>query len=65
MIETASLLAGLGFSFFVYFYSIRPLTIPRAKKTLYFFFTLIGITGTLFLSGVLIAHFLRKWEFIQ
>jgi hypothetical protein len=26
----------------------------------YFFFTLIGITGTIFLAGVLIAHFLRK-----
>ncbi|HEY6011918.1 MAG TPA: hypothetical protein VIX18_10650 [Nitrospirota bacterium] len=64
MIETISLLAGLGFSFFVYFYSIRPLDLPRVKKSFYFLFTLIGITGTLFLSGTLIAHFLRKWGFL-
>jgi hypothetical protein len=28
-------------------------------------FTFIGITGTLFLSGVLVAHFLRKLGIIH
>ncbi len=64
MIETISFLLGLGFSVLVYFHSIRPGDQPRLTKAVYFFFTLIGITGTLFLSGVLIAHFLRKWEYI-
>jgi uncharacterized membrane protein YkgB len=60
MIETISFLLGLGFSLLVYVLSIRPLNHPWPKKAGYFFFTLIGITGTIFLSGVLIAHFLRK-----
>jgi hypothetical protein len=60
MIELISFLLGLGFSFLVYFLSIGPSALPRSRKAVYFFFTLIGITGTLFLSGVLIAHFLRK-----
>jgi Na+-transporting NADH:ubiquinone oxidoreductase subunit NqrB len=63
MIETISFTFGLGFSLFVYFRSIRPLDQSRTKKTFYFLFTLIGITGMLFLSGVLIAHFLRKLGF--
>ena len=60
MIETISFLLGLGFSLLVYFLSIRPLDQPWPKKIGYFFFTFIGITGTIFLIGVLIAHFLRK-----
>ena len=60
MIETFGFLSGLGFSFFVYFRSIRPLDRRWTIKAVYFFFTLIGITGTIFLSGVLVAHFLRK-----
>lgn len=60
MIESISFFLGLGFSFLVYFLSIRPLDLSRWRKAVYFLFTLIGITGTLFLSGVLIAHFLRK-----
>jgi hypothetical protein len=60
MIETISFLLGLGFSLLVYILSIRPLDQPWPKKTGYFFLTLIGITGTIFLAGVLIAHFLRK-----
>lgn len=60
MIELACLLFGLGFSLLVYFHSIRPLDQPRSRKFFYFFFSLIGITGTLFLFGVLAAHFLRK-----
>ncbi len=60
MIETISFLAGLGFSLLVYVLSIRPLQESPFKKFVYFFFTLIGITGSLFLFGVLSAHFLRK-----
>jgi len=60
MIETLSFFLGLGFSLLVYFLSIRPLDHPWPKKAGYFFFTLIGITGSIFLSGVVIAHFLRK-----
>jgi hypothetical protein len=60
MIETACFLFGLGFSFLVYFLSIRPLDQPRIRKFFYFVLTLIGITGTLFLFGVLTAHFLKK-----
>ncbi len=51
---------GLGFSMFVYFHSIKPLDLPVTKKFIYFFFSFIGITGTLFLSGVLIAHALHR-----
>lgn len=60
MIETISFLLGLGFSLLVYILSIRPLNQPWPKKAGYFFFTLIGITGSIFLAGVVIAHFLRK-----
>ena len=65
MIETLSFLAGFGFSILVYVVSIRPLRIPAFKKFLYTFFTFIGITGMLFLSGVLIAHFLRKFGYLS
>jgi hypothetical protein len=60
MFETISFIAGLGFSLLVYVLSIRPLRESRFKKFVYFFFTLIGITGSLFLFGVVSAHFLRK-----
>ncbi len=60
MIETICFLFGLGFSVFVYFRSIRPLDQPLTRKFFYFVFTFIGITGTLFLFGVLVAYFLRK-----
>ena len=60
MIETISFFLGLGFSLLVYILSIRPLNHPWPKKAGYFFFTLIGITGSIFLAGVVLAHFLRK-----
>ena len=60
MIETASFLFGLGFSVLVYFRSIRPAGLPWPKQAWYAVITFIGITGMLFLSGVLIAHTLRK-----
>jgi len=60
MIELICFLAGLGFSLLVYFRSIRTANEPPLKKAFFFLFTLIGITGTLFLFGVLTAHFLRR-----
>jgi hypothetical protein len=60
MIELIGFIFGFGFSVLVYYRSIRPLDQPLSKKLLYTFFTFFGITGTLFLAGVLIAHFLRK-----
>ncbi len=60
MIEAISFLAGLGFSLLVYVLSIRPLKESPFRKFVYFFFALIGITGSLFLFGVLSAYFLRK-----
>jgi hypothetical protein len=65
MIEIISFLLGLGFSLLVYSLSIRPLDIPWPKKILYSLFTFIGITGMVFLIGVVIAHFLRKMGFIS
>ncbi len=61
MIEAASFLLGLGFSLLIYFRSIRPSKHPLPKKMLYLLFTVIGVTGTLFLAGILAAHFLRRW----
>ncbi len=62
MIEIFCLLFGLGFSVLVYVRSIRTSKFPPHKKALYFFFTLIGITGTLFLFGVLVADKLRSMD---
>jgi F0F1-type ATP synthase membrane subunit c/vacuolar-type H+-ATPase subunit K len=62
MIETLGLLCGLGFSFLVYFKSIKKTDYSRPKKAFYFLFTLTGITGTLFLFGVLIADKLRNMK---
>lgn len=60
MIESIGFLLGLGFSLLVYFLSIRPSRLSRPRKAVYFFFTLVGITGTLFLFAILVSHFLRK-----
>ncbi len=65
MIEAISFLTGLSFSLLVYVLSIRALKESPFKKFVYFFFTLIGITGSLFLFGVLSAHFLRKLGWCQ
>ncbi len=65
MMETVFFLLGLGFSFLVYFLSIRPLNQSRMRKLFYFVLTLIGITGTLFLFGVLAAYFLRKFGILS
>ena len=60
MFETFCLLVGLGFSFLVYFRSIGKTDYSRPRKAFYFVLTLIGITGTLFLFGVLVADKLRN-----
>ena len=60
MIETFSFLFGIGFSILVYILSIRTRTLSPARKALYSLISTIGITGMVWLSGVLIAHFLRK-----
>ncbi len=50
----------MAFSILVYVRSIKPSPFPPVKKAFYFLFTLIGITGTLFLFGVLVADKLRN-----
>ncbi len=55
MIEALFLLAGLGFSVHVYRRSIKTRHFTPPRKALHFLLTTIGITGTLFLLGVLIA----------
>jgi len=64
MIETVSFLIGIGFSILVYYRSIVPGQFTAARKILYTVLSFIGITGMLWLSGVLIAHFLRKWQIL-
>ena len=61
MIELISFLFGFGFSVLVYLRSIRTTGLSWQKKAYYTLFTFIGITGTIFLAGVLIAHTLRKY----
>ena len=61
MIETISFILGFGFSVLVAVRSIRTADLSWREKVTYTLFTFIGITGTVFLSGVLIAHALRKY----
>jgi hypothetical protein len=60
MIETFSFLFGLGFSVLVTIRSIKPGNHPPVRKMIYAITSTIGITGMVWLSGVLVAHFLRK-----
>ncbi|MDH4162726.1 MAG: hypothetical protein OEW15_08550 [Nitrospirota bacterium] len=62
MIETISFLLGIGFSWLVYERTIRSGPFSTGRKVLYAVISTIGITGTIWLSGVLIAHFLRKLQ---
>jgi len=59
MIETICFILGFGFSILVYVRSIRTADLSWQKKAAYTFFTFIGITGTIFLFGILIADRLR------
>jgi hypothetical protein len=65
MIETASFLFGIGFSILVYFLSIKPRNESSLRKAGYFLISTVGITGMVWLSGVLVAHFLRKLNILQ
>lgn len=60
MIESASFIFGIGFSILVYFTSIKPGGYRPFQKALYTALSTMGITGMVWLCGVLIAHFLRK-----
>jgi ABC-type multidrug transport system permease subunit len=64
MIETASFFLGFGFSMLVFFLSIKPANLPPLRKALYFLISTIGITGMVWLIGVIIAHFLRKMHIL-
>ena len=60
MIEQLSFVFGLGFSILVYVLSIRKAALPPLRKALITIVSTIGITGMVWLSGVLVAHFLRR-----
>jgi hypothetical protein len=60
MIETCSFLFGLGFSVLVYTRSINPGNHPPLRKMIFTILSTIGITGMVWLCGVLIAHFLKR-----
>ena len=60
MIETFSFFFGLGFSILVYHTSIRRGAFRPVQKAMYTLLSTIGITGMVWLCGVLIAHFLQK-----
>ncbi|HWR72156.1 MAG TPA: hypothetical protein VN604_03215 [Nitrospirota bacterium] len=58
MIETAAFLLGIGFSVLVYYRSIRPAPVSAVRKLLYFILSLTGITGMLFLFGIMASFVL-------
>jgi hypothetical protein len=64
MLELFSFLFGFGFSVLVYVLSIRTAAISPLRKAAYAVISTMGITGMVWLSGVLIAHFLRKLELL-
>lgn len=65
MIETLFFFFGLGFSVLVYIRSIDPSNHPPLRKMIYTILSTIGITGMVWLCGVLIAHFLRKLSMLR
>ena len=60
MIESIFFLFGAGFSILVYLRSIRNTRYSRAKKAFFFLITFIGITGIIFLFGILVADRIRR-----
>lgn len=64
MIELLSFLFGFGFSILVYALSIRKAALSPLRKAFVTVISTIGITGMVWLSGILIAHFLRKLGFL-
>jgi hypothetical protein len=65
MIEAASFIFGIAFSILVYFTSIKPGRYRPLPKALYTILSTIGITGMVWLCGILIAHFLRKLNIVS
>ena len=65
MIEKIFLLIGLGFSLLVYFRSMKNARLSFFRKTFYFLITLVGITGTLSLIGVMVSHFLSRLHILR
>lgn len=59
MIEGVFLVLGIGFSALVYFRSIRTADLSPARKAGYFFLSLIGIAGMLFLFGIMASYVLN------
>lgn len=59
MIETAFFVLGVGFSALVYYRSLRPANISPGRKAVYFLFSLIGISGMLFLFGIMASFALN------
>ena len=60
MIESASFIFGIGFSILVYVTSIRRGDYPPLQKAIYTVLSTVGITGMVWLCGILIGHFLKK-----
>jgi hypothetical protein len=60
MIESASFIFGFGFSVLVYITSIRRGNYSPLQKTIYAILSTVGITGMVWLCGIMIAHFLKK-----
>ena len=59
MIELIAFLLGSGFSLLVYHRSIRPLHEPAVKKAAYFLVSFVGITGMVFLFGIMASFVLH------
>ncbi len=62
MIETVSFALGIAFSILVHIRSISKAPLSPGRKALYSTLSFIGITGMLWLSGILIGHFLDKLQ---
>ena len=60
MIEILSFVLGIGFSVLVHFRSISGSPYSLQRKALYSVLSFVGITGMVWLSGIVIAHFLKK-----
>jgi len=65
MIETFFFLLGLGFSILVYVRTIKAAEYSRLRKLFYFLVSSFGITGILFLFGILIADRFRNLNWIS
>lgn len=65
MLETAFFIFGLGFSLIVYVQTIHYAELSSGRKMLYTILSAVGITGTVWLFGILVAHFLRKTGFLS